>query len=93
MKEAWLRFLHYFGLGPRDWIILVGVDSPTPSETVTAWNAYEAAPQRASSAKAAITSFVRDRQIGGRFVAVPYDEWVVLKEGLEGGGPAANGIG
>lgn len=79
MKEAWLRFLHYFGLGPRDWIILVQIEFQSPSETVTTWQAYEAAPQRARSASEAIVSFVRDRNLTGSFVAVPADVWVERK--------------
>lgn len=79
MKELWLRLLHYFGLGPRDWIVLVQIEFTSPSETVTTWQAYEAAPQRASTAAQAIVQFVHDRALSGSFVAVPADVWVERK--------------
>jgi hypothetical protein len=57
------------------YVVLVRTQAPTPSETVTAWNAYEAAPQEASSPEDAIASFRHDSGLDGEMKAVPLSEW------------------
>lgn len=85
MRELWMRLLRYFGLAKEQapepepevqtYIVLHKADHPTPSETVTSWDAYEAAPQEAKTPLEAIASFQRDSQLGGVFVAVPMGDW------------------
>lgn len=60
---------------PREWIVLVRVDVPTPSETVTVWEAYEAAPQVAPSAAEAVRQFQSDSGLAGPMRAVPSEFW------------------
>lgn len=57
------------------YVILVRSNAPTPSETVTPWLAYEAAPQTARSQAAAIRAFALDSGLSGEMKAVPLDDW------------------
>lgn len=74
--KSWItRFWAWLGFGPHPYIVLYRVERSTPSETVTSWDAYEAAPQQARNANEAIISFQADSGLSGTFRAVPAVEW------------------
>lgn len=60
----------------QTYVILVRTQAPTPSETVTAWNAYEAAPQEAPTPEEAIAQFRRDSGLPTvEMKAIPLSDW------------------
>lgn len=74
---AALLYVHPANRPPREttYIVLVRTFAPTPSETVTPWDAYEAAPQRARTPGDAIHAFAHDSGLHGEMKAIPLDDW------------------
>lgn len=67
--------------GEEEWIVLhLREPQQTPSETVTAWDAYEAAPQMAKFGWEATMQFAEDSGLTGKFIAIPVRTWNAARE-------------
>lgn len=79
MRILWMRLWnHLLALAPqRTYVVLHQVDRESPSETVVVWQAYEAAPQEARSAREAVASFQRESLLTGTFLAIRQSDYQI----------------